>query len=148
MRRALFVPPESLFSLVRRTFWPRRGVGADRAHFFRRGTLRQRLAAPHLLTHRLAFLIYPPLHQAIATWPHPAQFPSAIFMHDVGAAWATAARSPSPRPPSRPTSPPTPNPSPPKKTARSGRSQRPHPLRNFASCVSTDDPYGPTHLSS
>ena len=40
---AIFVPLETLFPLVRRQFWQRRGVGADVTHFFITGAIRKLL---------------------------------------------------------------------------------------------------------
>lgn len=86
---AIFVPLESLFPLVRRQFWQRRGVGADVTHFFITGAIRKLLtlfAAYGLIT-LLGFLVYPPLQHFMTALPWWLQFGIANVVFDLGAYW-------------------------------------------------------------
>jgi len=86
---AIFVPLESLFPLVRRQFWQRRGVAADLIHFFITGAIRKLLVlfALVLLVYWLGFLVYPPLQRALTALPWWWQFLMANVVFDVGAYW-------------------------------------------------------------
>ncbi len=86
---AIFVPLESLFPLVRRQFWQRRGVWADLVHFFITGAVRKLLVlfALVVLVYWLGFLIYPPLQQAMTALPWWLQFVIANVVFDLGAYW-------------------------------------------------------------
>ena len=86
---AIFVPMESLFPLVRRQFWQRRGAGADLVHFFITGAVRKLLVlfALVVLVYWLGFLIYPPLQATLTSLPWWLQFLIANVVFDVGAYW-------------------------------------------------------------
>lgn len=86
---AIFVPLESLFPLVRRQFWQRRGVAADITHFFITGAIRKLLVifALVVLVYWLGFLIYPPLQRTMTSLPWWLQFVIANVVFDVGAYW-------------------------------------------------------------
>ncbi len=86
---AIFVPLETLFPLVRRQFWQRRGVWADLVHFFITGAVRRLLVlfALVVLVYWLGFLVCPPLQETLAALPWWLQFVIANVVFDVGAYW-------------------------------------------------------------
>ena len=86
---ALFVPLETLFPLVRRPFWQRRGVWADITHFFVTGGIRKLLTlfVAFVLIQALGFLVYPPLQNTLLSLPRWSQFLIAIFIYELGTYW-------------------------------------------------------------
>jgi len=86
---ALFVPLETLFPIVRRQFWQRRGVRADLTHFFVTSGIRKLLTlfVAFVLIQALGFLVHPPLQQSLLALPRWSQFLLAIFIFELGTYW-------------------------------------------------------------
>lgn len=86
---AIFVPLERLFPLVRRSFWQRRGVWTDLAHFTITGGVRKLLTllVTFGLIQLLGFLIYPPLQQTMLALPRWAQLLTGLAVFELGAYW-------------------------------------------------------------
>ena len=86
---AIFVPLETLFPIVRRQFWQRRGLRADVTHFFITGGIRKLLTlfVAFVLIQALGFLVYPPLQQTLLGLPRWAQFLIAVFISELGIYW-------------------------------------------------------------